>query len=432
MLQNALLADKQPMTLQIVYKSAEVKLLEALNDISEPSGWQAIHFHLSDLLEQYKSEYQSKIAINLIHDLLKNYMGGIYLMGDQSIVVLCYQVDKSTQNKLIFQLRYLYMDDPLAYTEEGQENSDFSTLYDLTRDWQEFFDLCTRRMAMTARRGIAAGNPRAEKIAAKIAAPQETPVIEKREALTGLSASRLASIERDLRHADLRKVIRRQPVCTAQIGQPVRRVFDEIYIHIAHLRQMLKSEVDFLSDRWLFKYLTKILDERVIELIRYAPNQYLDQPVSLNFNVETLLSSWFAEFDASLKPAAKVSIIIEIPVVDVFADMTAFIYARQEVQKLGYRVCLDGLTTRSFVNIQRDKLGVDLIKVQWNADVTSDLKTKENMDLIAAVQATGTNRIILCRCDNLQAVQYGQALGISLFQGRYLDSIINPAASIEN
>ncbi len=46
--------------------------------------------------------------------------------------------------------------------------------------------------------------------------------------------------------------------------------------------------------------------------------------------------------------------------------------------------------------------------------------------LIEAVQTTGTNRVILCRCDNRSAVEFGQALGISLFQGRYLDTFSNP------
>jgi len=246
------------------------------------------------------------------------------------------------------------------------------------------------------------------------------------------SATRLATIEQDLRYADLSRVIHRQSVCAAQPNTPVRRVFDELYIHIAHLRQMLKVDVDFFSNRWLFKYLTQILDERMIALIRHNPTRYLDSPISLNLNVETLLSSWFAEFDAMLKPSAKVSIVIEVPVVDVFADITAFMVAKDEVQKLGYRVCLDGLTSRSFTNIDRSKLGFDLIKVQWNADAASDLKTKENLEFAEAVQRNGINRVVLCRCDNKQAVEYGQALGISLFQGRYLDTLINPASKVEN
>jgi hypothetical protein len=95
-------------------------------------------------------------------------------------------------------------------------------------------------------------------------------------------------------------------------------------------------------------------------------------------------------------------------------------------------VCLDGLTTESFLDIDRNKLGLDLIKVQWNADVKSDLNSKENTALADAVRSCGNNRVILCRCDNQQAVQYGQALGISLFQGRFVDSLINPSAKVTN
>ena len=85
------------------------------------------------------------------------------------------------------------------------------------------------------------------------------------------------------RYADLHKVIRRQPVCAVLKDMQVRRVFDELYIHISHLRQLLHSEVDFLSNRWLFKYLTNILDERMlIELIQASPRQYLGSPVSIN------------------------------------------------------------------------------------------------------------------------------------------------------
>jgi hypothetical protein len=40
--------------------------------------------------------------------------------------------------------------------------------------------------------------------------------------------------------------------------------------------------------------------------------------------------------------------------------------------------------------------------------------------------------VILSRCDSRQSVSYGQALGISLFQGRYLDRMINPQQKVEN
>lgn len=407
------------MALQLHARAAEVKLVETLNSLEDADGWRAIHFHLDELLEEYKSDYQIKIAINLINDLLKPYEGGIFVLADRGIVILANGMDKAVQGKLVFQLRYLYMDDPLAYKEDGQENPAFSTGYDLAREWKEFMNFASRRMAMTVRKTP----PKSRTVAMEDEEPR---------GVVDLSVARLVAIEHDLKNADLSKVMRRQPVCAVVPGSSARKVFEEIYIHIAHLRQALKAEVDFFSNRWLFKYLTQTLDARMLEAIGADSQRYCAAPISLNLNVETLLSSAFSSFDAVLPPVTKVGIIIEIPVVDVFADIIGFNVARDEVQKLGYRLCLDGLTTQSFVQIDRDRLKVDLLKIQWNADAQSDLKTPENQALAKAIAACGARRVILCRCDSRQAVEYGQALGLSLFQGRYIDALLDPAVAIEN
>jgi EAL domain-containing protein (putative c-di-GMP-specific phosphodiesterase class I) len=414
----------------IVQKSAEIKLMELLGVIRDPAGWQAVHFHLNDLLEQYKSEYQFKIAINLIHDLLKGYEGGIYQMVDNSIIVVCGELDKNVLNKLIFQLRYLYMDDPLSYSEDGGENKYFCTMYDLRVQWQDFLDMCGRRMALLVRKNSTP--ERHERDTVQVADNVMPNSRNNAVAKNDFNVLRMVSIERDLERSDIQKVLRRQPVCVVSPAMSVRRVFDEMYINIAHLRQLLKMDVDLLSNRWLFKYMTQLLDMRMLDLIRHNMVRYVESPVSLNLNVETLISSKFAEFDAIIKPSAKVSIVIEIPVMDVFADMHAFHIARRDVQRRGYRVCLDGLSTESFLMIDREKLGVDLVKVQWNADIEADLDSKENKEIVKAVSDFGSNRVILCRCDNKEAVQYGQALGISLFQGRYIDRILTPNAKLEN
>jgi hypothetical protein len=410
----------------IVQKSAEIKLMELLGYIRDPSGWQAVHFHLNNLLDQYKSEYQYKIAVNLIHDLLKGYEGGIYQMSDSSIIVVCNEMDKNILGKLIFQLRYLYMDDPLSYLEDGAENKNFCTIYDLRLQWQDFMDMCGRRMALMVRKNSAPERMERD-VVSQADNSSRSPAVK-----AGFSATRLVGIERDLERADIGRVVRRQPVCVVLPDMSMRRVFDEMYIHIMHLRQLLKMDVDLLGNRWLFKYMTQLLDLRMLDLVRQNIIRYVESPVSLNLNVETLISSRFAEFDSMIKPSAKVSIVIEIPVIDVFADINAFHVARREVQRLGYRVCLDGLSAESFLMIDRARLGVDLAKVQWNADIEADLGSKSSKNIIKAVSDFGSNRVILCRCDNKEAVQYGQALGISLFQGRYIDSVITPNSKVEN
>jgi hypothetical protein len=224
--------------------------------------------------------------------------------------------------------------------------------------------------------------------------------------------------------------LRRQPVCAAVLGMPIRMVFDEMYINIAALRQMLKVDVDMLSNRWLFKYLTQTLDMRMLDLIRQNTATYLLAPLSLNLNIPTLLSEQFLAFDAVIKPAMKVSIVIELQIADVFADMSAYLTARDVVQKLGYRICLDGVTDLSFPQIDRQRLGFDLIKVQWNAE--TEIRSDHTKRVKDAVRNCGTNRVIMTRCDNELAVHYGQSMGLSLFQGRYLDGQVNPKATLQN
>lgn len=397
-------------------KDPEVKLVETISTIrEEASHWQGLEFRFSQLLEHYRSDYQIKIAVNLINDLVKSLQGGIFIFADGNIVLLCRDMSPVLVEKVIFQLRYLFMDDPLAYHRDGQENDKFCKVFDLGYQYKEFSDLARRRVAMLS------------KVVSNSAASEPVKVNTHY-----FNAAALAELEKDLVTQDITSLMRRQPVCAVLTDQPVRRVFDEIYINIQQLRSLLRVDADLFSNRWLFRYLTQLLDERIIQMLRQNVVRFLDSPVSLNLNVQTLLSSTFGDFDNLLKPSAKVSIVIELQAADVFADITAFMLARDSVQKLGYRICLDGLSDQSFLQLDRDRLGFDLMKLQWNADYESDINTRGNQKLGQAIRDCGANRVILCRCDNRQAIDYGQALGISLFQGRYLDSLVNPTSKVQN
>lgn len=426
--------------MKTITREAEVKLIEALTDLQGNTQQAvAVCFAFSRLLEHYRSDYQIKIAINLIHDLLNQTDSMVFVCEDSTIFVLMRNVPKATIDKMIFQLRYLFMDDPLAYDGDGEENPEFSYTYDLERSYKDFLQISKGRMAKKIK---TTGGRTAESVVdaamantpMKQALPKtETKTEEPRKkGVKEFNALTLGNIERDLTNADLSKVLRRQPICAAVPDTMVRRVFDELYINIAHLRRVLGTDVDLLSNRWLFKYLTQVLDDRVLYLLQRAPMRYLDNPISLNLNIQTLLSNRFAEFDASIKPAVKVSIVIEVQISDVFEDMSGFLAAKDAVQKLGYRICLDGVTDLSFTQIDRKKLGFDLVKLQWNADVPNNIGTIPNKEMIAAIRECGVNRVILTRCDNRSAIDYGQSLGISLFQGRYLDSLMDPKSVVTN
>lgn len=410
--------------MKIITNSAEARLIELLKDIEvEADAWYAVCFNFSRLEDYNKSDNKMKIAMNMVKDLCIELEGVMYLFDDYSLYVMIKGSSRALVEKMIFQLRYLFMEDPLAYNGEGDENPEFAHIYQLEEDWENFQDLSQLRLqAIVKKRNLR----RAKK--------DEAFASENDVDTSLLTASKLGGIESDLMHADVSRVLRRQPVCAVAgkgIGK-VQGVFDEMYINIAHLQTMLGLKVNLLSNKWLFKYLTEILDERMLAMIQRSPSRYLEEPISLNLNVKTLLSKQFMEFDAVIKPAMKVSIVIEVQVADVYTDMTAFLTALETAQSLGYRVCLDGVTESALNLIDRSQLGVDLLKVIWNARGAEEEGSDSYKLIQEGVERCGKNRIILCRCDNEDAIKFGQSLGISLFQGRYLDKQLNPQSNVIN
>ena len=396
-------------------RDAETKLLDTVTGIeTESNGWRAVYFRFDQLLEQYRSDYQIQISVNLLVDLLVNYQGGVFVCFDHTIILVCRNVSKTQIDKAIFQLRYLFMDDPLAYDNTGEENKNFCRIFDLGVEYAEFYQICRQKLSQSNHAGKIDGNKRPARILDNIANISEQL----------FTPTRLAHVEADLNKADLSRIIERQSICAITNDNKIRKVFDEYYIQISSLRQMLHTKADFLSNRWLFRYLTQILDDRVMDLFSMSPMRYFDSSVSINFNIETILSKKFKDFDALIKPLVKHSIIIEIQIGDVFSDISAFVAARNILNKLGYKICLDGVTNLSILQIDREKLGFDLAKLQWNADLEDDLGVEENKVLMKAIESFGEHRVILTRCDSRQAVNYGQAMGINLFQGRFIDKML--------
>ncbi|MGH7091283.1 MAG: hypothetical protein ACREFQ_20500, partial [Stellaceae bacterium] len=229
--------------------------------------------------------------------------------------------------------------------------------------------------------------------------------------------------------ADLTNMLRRQSICTIVPGETPKPLFREIYISIADLRETVMPKRDIASDRWLFQYLTQTLDKRVLALLRKADDSGLSHSFSFNLNISTLLSPEFQAFDANLKAGARGTIVIEVEKVDIFADIGAFLFARDFVRERSYRVCVDGMTRLTLPYVDRAGLGLDLLKLFWSADMLEGADSDRQREFLAAIERAGKGRIILARCDNEQAVQFGHSVGIKLFQGRHIEKLLSAGNS---
>ncbi len=405
--------------MNIITSGTEVKLVDRVKALKGDFGTNyALVFNFSQLQEQFKSEFQLKIALNILYDVFRSSEGNIYLCQDGDIIVIYQGSDRNLMEKAIFQLRYLYVEDPLANLPDGTENPAFCSIYDLAFQWQPFHNICSDKMAASLRKATVAAANKGK--------------ADSKFSRQPLTATNLQKVQELLDTIEVAHAIRFQPICAQPQGKQMRILFEEVYIHIAHLSRLMGDSYDLFSDKTLFKYITRQLDKHVLRLLASDPGRYMKRPLSININVESILSPYFSDFCERINNLKPTSVVFEIQVADVFNDMRNFLSARDLVQKYGGRVCLDGLNTLNFPQIDRQSLGFDLAKVQWNADVAGNISNDENKRIKEAVDRCGSNRIILCWCDSVHAVEYGHALGVSLFQGRYPDRIVNPDSKIEN
>ena len=376
-----------------------------------PAGRRAVVMHLSRLRAENRSAHHVRIAANTFEALVKQFDGQIFLLPQSDIVFVCKDENVGAVDAAVTKVRYLFGDDPLAV--QGEENKDgFATWFNVADVASSFFTFVDevrkeeeRRRKRTTMSATGAQN-------------------SDRQPMDPVALHELIGA---IVRADLSNLLRRQSICTIAAGEPPKPLFREIYVSIADLREAVMPKRDIASDRWLFQYLTQTLDKRVLALLRKADDSGLSHAFSLNLNITTLLSPEFQAFDAGLKAGARGSIVIEIEKVDVFADIGAFLFARDFVRERGYRLCLDGMTRLTLPFIDRAGLGLDLVKLFWSPDMADVSESDRQKEFLAGVERVGKGRIILARCDTEHAVAFGQKVGIKLFQGRFIEKMLSAA-----
>ena len=379
------------------------------------AGRKAVHIHLSNLRDRNRRNHHLQIAGNTFESLVHQFDGQLFSLNNGDLLFVCKDASAEEMDDAINRVRYLFSDDPLAMTDVVD---DFSTWYNLETQYQEFLEL-----TQVLHEGEQARQERLRLRASQWGEDKEGA------AQQPITPVQLGKLEDFLQSADLSGFVRRQPVCAISTDEKPNPIFKELYISIDELAGTVLPGVSLSANKWLFQHLTTTLDIRVLKLLARVDDSDLHSSFSLNLNVNTLLSPDFLEFDSQLRTGGRGTIVIEIQLVDVFADLTDFNFAREFLREKGYRLCLDCISYSSLAVFDRRTLGLDLVKMLWNeALMDEDPEGEKFQELKAAVDRCGKSRIVMIRCDSPQAIEVGQKLGIGLYQGRYVDYLIQENA----
>jgi hypothetical protein len=370
----------------------------------------AIRIHISRLRPYNRREHHLRIASSCFDALTKKFDGGLFRMSGDDLVFVSKGAGLADLEAVVQKLRYLFNQDPLVNLADGDQNA-FCSWFALETDYGDF-----RRMA--------------EAYEAEARAQRQLADEPTRTLIEPMDPRRLALVEQAIIAADLSFLIRRQPICFAAPGQPPQPLLQELFVSIDELSRAVMPNIDFRGDRWLFLHLTRMLDQRMLATLMHRDELDPASGFAINLNVATTLSPAFYEFDRAVGAERASAAVIELQMIDIFADPASYMFARDWLKARGYKICLDGVKPLLLPLIDRDWLAVDLVKIDWSPDLAIDLVGESGERLRQAIDVIGRDRVILCHCDNETARSVGESLGITMFQGYHFDGLLRQSASL--
>ena len=368
------------------------------------AGRMACELHLNLLRPYHQQPHHLRIVRKTMEPLTRRFDAGIYETHNRGIIVVTRGATLTDVEQYVAQVRALFSEDPLFI---GEDESQFCSWYDLERDYDA---LLRRARQLSEERKAAEG--------------EEQPLASR--IVPGGMAIRpthLEQIERAIEHADLANILRRQEVCAVIAGMRPEPMFHELYFSMYYLAQTLLPGHNVTSDDFLFRHLTRVLDRRMLALMMQRELFQMLRAAALNLNVRTVLSAEFMEFDKATNIKDRGSLAIELPALDVLNEPEEYLFARDFLKERGYKIVLDGVKHLNLPLIDRDWLGFDFVKVTWTPSLYDDAATQRGETLKAAVGKIGRDRVVLCRVDSEDGLKAGEALGVTLYQGRLIDAL---------
>ncbi len=387
--------------------------LKSLEPVARDKG--VIRLHLSRLAPENRDKDNLRNAETAFDELTRTRSAWLYRLRNSDLIVVFENGETAAAERAVLKLLKLWERDPLMqkFKSDARKNR-ISNWFDMTADYDKLLTFAMRQAATT---GIQARKTLPELIAAR-ELQRNNP-----ERGTPLTPTELGRAEEALARVDLSSFTRRQPVCAfVEDGKP-EIVFTEVFVSIADLRETLMPRTDLTINPWLFQRFTQTLDRRVMaQIARREDRTLLRDGFSINVNVSTVLSEEFLSFDDDFAPSTQ-DVVLEMRLEDMFADPASFAFARDFVTERGYRICVDGLTLATFPFADTNRLGVSYAKLSWSQEMAAYGGTQVGQSLKEMIRERKKGRTILARCDSEAAVKVGQQLGITLFQGRYIDAL---------
>ncbi|MBL4613656.1 MAG: EAL domain-containing protein [Magnetovibrio sp.] len=392
----------------------EKRLLDLLDRMrNNVIGVFAVHLHLSELRASHRQPHFLRMVGRSLDSLSAQHDVQVFTFANADVALMCRNTPVDDVDDAVFRVRALFNEDPLTMSEDGSAEDLFSTWYDFSqakdhKDFEETISALLKvREDTKAKQNDAMTTGRSSKVmSGEPLVPQNIQTITQR-----------------LLEVRIGDVVHRQPAVIVTAGRNQKLAFREHYVAMEELRQRIAPDINIFSSHWLFQYLSETIDARVLEVLSRLDYSNMDVPLSVNLNISTIMGRPFQNFHAIVGEHTD-KVLVEIQIIDVFADMGAYTYVRDWLKEHGYRVLIDGLNPLTLNFFDPTSLEADFIKITWGPEVRGGVDQDQTRQIRTVIADMPDGSVVLSRVDSEEGVSWGLDLGIRCFQGHFIDSVV--------
>ena len=380
-------------------------------------GAYAVHLHLSELRPSHRQPHFMRMVGRSLESLSAQQDVQVFNFSNSDVALLCRNTLVDDVDDAVFRVRALFNEDPLTQTEDGSAEDRFSSWYDLAQssDFKDFEDVVSV---------VAAAS---EKMKHQQAEAMSTGRASTAMGGDPLTPEMVQGITQKLLEVRIGDLVHRQPAVMVGTGKKQELAFREHYIAMGELRERIAPKVNLFAGHWLFQYLSETIDARVLEVLSRLDYTAMDYPLSVNLNVSTVMARPFQNFHAIVGENTG-KVIVEIQIIDIFADMGAYAYTRDWLHDHGYRVLIDGLNPLTLNFFDPSLLEADFIKISWGPEVRGGVGQDQTRYIKNVVNKMPQGAVVLSRVDSEEGVGWGLSLGIRCYQGHFIDQVVEAMA----
>lgn len=372
---------------------SEKILLDALDRVARnPMGYTVLYVNISLLKPKNRHPQFVKIIARLFDSVVGTTKGVMFVLSNGDIAILSKNTPPEIVDEAVKKLREGLAADPIL----SHDSRDFAKVYSFPTEFVSFYNKIEQLQAQHL-----------------------NAAAEQKNVKRPLKAEEIDGVIAQLDDIDISELVKRQSILTVEGDGAFHVSMQEFFVAVKDLTPYFPENLDLTADRWLFQYLTQVLDKKTLSAFGYAELEQWPEKISINLNLSSVFSKEFVLFAKNfLKPEQ--TVVVEVQMMDVLNNLPQYNETKELLHKGGHLLLIDSLNPKSLEMINLEQLQPDMIKLFWEPLMAYE---PENECVKAAIEKLGSKNVILAKCDSQEALKWGLKNGISVFQGPFMDNI---------